>query len=229
MAIPLPPMIPPLDLLPGADKVNDVLAGDTTERIPASQLIQQETGWRGNNAIIARAVMGGESSYNPDAANACCVGLMQVNASVHKGKFGMPSDEQEARQWLRDPRNNLRAAYKVWLLQGWDAWEAYTNGSWRQHRGADPLITVRTKRTGTGAVVGAAGDVVDAALGPVDEIAGALLNPSTWLRIGKGVGGMVLIVMGVGGLVFVVASKSNTGKSLKSTAIGAAKAKVPIK
>lgn len=195
-----------------ASKASDVVVKD--EKIRASTLIARYTGWRGTNARIARGVMGGESSFNPEAENFCCVGLMQVNAMVHKGKFGMPADEQEARRWLKDPINNVKAAYALWLSVGgsWEPWEAYTNGSWKLHTHQDPTIILK-KKTATGAVGDAVADAADAALGPVDEFIGALLSPSTWFRIGKGALGGTLIVLGTGAMVFVIASRSPIGRA----------------
>lgn len=212
LSLPPIPLIPPIMAGP---KVDDVLVPD--DKVHASKLIADETGWRGNDARIAVAVMGGESGYDPSAENYCCVGLLAVNVLVHNGKFGIPADKDKARAWAKDARNNVRAAYKIWLAQGWGAWEAYTNGSYKTFIGRDPIINVG-KGSVSGGVAGAAGAAVDAALGPVDEIAGALLNPSTWLRVGKGALGGTLILVGTGALVFVIASKASKSPAVHKVA-----------
>ena len=197
------------------DKVADAVVKD--EKIRASELIRRHTGWRGNNARIAKGVMGGESGFRVDASNYCCHGLMQINVLVHAGKFGIPADRGAAIKWLYDPVNNVKAAYALWLSVGgsWQPWEAYTNGSWKLHTYSDPMILV-----GKNSAYGVAGDAVssvaDAALGPVDEFVGALMSPSTWFRIGKGVGGIVLIGLGTGAIVFVVASKAGANPAVKA-------------
>jgi hypothetical protein len=196
-------------------EADDVAAKDT--RIPASKLIHDETGWRGQDAKIAVAVMGGESGFKTDAENFCCVGLMQVNADVHHGKYGMPDSIPEARKWLKNPVNNVRASYKLFVAVGgkWSPWDAYNNGSYRKFWGQDPLITVGDNSL-SGDVADAIGAPLDAALGPIDEIASAVLSPSTWLRVGKGALGGTLLILGVAGMVFVIASKSNTVKTAAS-------------
>lgn len=197
------------------DKVADAVIKD--EKLRASELIRRHTGWRGNDAYIAKGVMGGESGFRADAHNYCCHGLMQLNVLVHAGKFGIPADREAAIKWLYNPVNNVKAAYALWLSVGgsWRPWEAFTNGSWKLHTHEDPMITVDKN-----SLYGAAGDAVtgiaDAALGPVDEFMGALLSPSTWFRIGKGVGGVVLIGLGTGAIVFVVASKAGANPVTKA-------------
>lgn len=192
-------------------KAGDVAVKD--ERVHASQLIAQETGWRGNDATIARAVMGGESSYNTNAENFCCVGLMQVNAQVWKGKFGLPADEAEARKVLKaNPRLNLRVAYKIWQNAGgsWQPWEAFTNGSYKKFIGQDPLITV-DKNSVQGAVGDAVSGAVDAVAAPFNaaaDVVNALFSPSAWARVGKGALGGAFIILGTGALVFIVANKA---------------------
>lgn len=61
-----------------------------------------------------------------------------------------------------------------------------------------------------GDAIGAVGDVVDgaaSAAGGVAHLATALLNPSTYLRVGKGLLGGILVIVGVGALVYVTGNK----------------------
>jgi len=230
-AIPAPlrpwdlPGIPQVPLAPKAgDYVNDVAAKD--ERVHASELMRRN-GFPESSLREGVATMGAESGYDPNVDNGiCCIGLMQVNVDAHKGTKGIPADRDKAVEWLKVPDNNLKVAYIIWVGAGrkfcagnMNPWEANCNGKWRGYVGQDPLITVK-KNTGTGAVVGG---VVDAALGPLDEIASALLSADTWFRIGKGTLGGVLLIIGVGGLMFVVANKV-----AKTPAVQAATGVVPV-
>jgi hypothetical protein len=217
--ITIPPLLFPT---PHTGPIDDALAKD--EKLHASELIRRFTGWRGENAKIARGVMGGESGFNPTAGNYCCHGLMAINVLVHAGKFGIPADKDAAIKWLQNPENNLKAAYKLWVSVGgsWQPWEAYTNGSWKLHTHTDPIITVK-KNTGTEAAADAVGGAVDGLLGPVDEFISALLSPSTWFRIGKGALGGGLIILGTGAMVFVVANKSGATRAV-AKAVPAGKA-----
>lgn len=175
------------------------------------------------------AVMGGESSYNPKAGNYCCHGLMQVNVLVWAGKLGIPADRDQAIKWLEDPDNNAKAAYGIFKAAGnkWTPWEAFTTGAYRTHLGQDPLIKVDTD-TAIGDITDTIGDVVTAPFDAVGEVAGAavhvltaLLNPSTWLRLGKGALGGTLLVVGTGVLVYIAANKASGG------AVGAVAGQLP--
>lgn len=227
---PVPPLIPPLNPTGAAKKAGDVAVKD--EKVRASTLIAQETGWRGNDARIARAVMGGESGYNTHAANYCCHGLMQVNVLAHAGKFGLPADKDKAAKVMEDdPRFNLRVAYKIFQAQGWDAWEAYTNGSWKKFVGQDPVITVN-KNSIQESVGGAVGDAVDAVTAPFDavgDIVNALFSPSAWLRLGKGALGGGLVILGTGALVFIVANRAASSPAGQAAGKAAVKAAAVVK
>ena len=215
MALPIPPII----TLPTPTETGDKLVKD--EKVRASTLIR-DGGWRGSDVRIGTAVMGAESGYDPTIYNGiCCVGLMQVNL-IHAGDYGIPADRDAAMKWLKNPRNNVEAAHRIWRDQGWEAWEAFTNQNYKRFMGQDPMITVNKNTVGEG-VTGAAGAAIDAALGPVDELAGAILNPSTWLRVGKGALGGSLLVLGTGALVFIVANKaakSNVARQAMKVAPG---------
>jgi hypothetical protein len=217
----IPPIVPPW-IGPKPGSVDDSLAKD--EKITAQELLRRG-GFPRSQLRTGAAVMGAESGYNPDIDNGiCCIGLMQINYKVHKGTKGIPADEEKAKEWLRDPLNNVKVAYAIWVEAGmrWcdgngNPWEAHCNGAYRKFLGQNPVITVK-KNTGSGAIGDAVGDVADAALGPIDEIAGALLSPSTWFRIAKGGFGGAMLVLGTGALVFVIATRSNTVKKAASVA-----------
>lgn len=225
MAFPLP-FVPPVTTGgPHLPTVDDKLVKD--KKVRASKLIHDHSGWRGSNALIARGVMGGESGFNPNADNGiCCVGLMQMNLN-HAGKYGIPAGQEAATKWLKNSVNNIESAYKLWQDQGWDAWEAFTNGSFRKFQGHDPLVPITS--TVSGGVVDTVSDAADAALGPLDELASTLLSKDTWFRIGKGALGFNLAMVGVAGLGLIVALRVSKSAPVKSAVAVAKKIpKVPI-
>lgn len=206
------------DILGGKNiigSLDDNLMADGHMR--ASQLIRKYTGWRGHDAIIARAVMGAESGYDRNAANACCVGLLQVNCDAHNGNFGTPKGVEACRKEMTKVAPNLHAAYGIFKAQGWDAWEGYTNGSYKKFMGKDPLITTNKNTLGE-----AASDVADVVTSPfkaLAELVQILFSADTWFRVGKGFLGGILIVLGVGSLVFILANKvqgSTVGRAVKA-------------
>lgn len=226
----IPPHLRPWDypdLIPGVDQgagyVNDIAAKD--ERVHASELLRRN-GFPESSLREGVATMGAESGFDPNADNGiCCIGLMQVNVDAHKGTKGIPADRAKAVEWLKIPDNNCKVAHTIWVGAGrkfcagnGNPWEANCNGRWRNFVGQDPMITVK-KNTGTGGVIG---DIADVALGPLDEIASALLSADTWFRIGKGTLGGVLVIIGIGGLMFVVANKV-----AKTPAVKAATSAIP--
>jgi hypothetical protein len=160
VGLPVPPLIPPVFPAPAAD---DAAVKD--EKVRASKLIHDHTGWRGHDAFVARGVMGAESGFDPDVDNGvCCIGLMQMNLN-HAGSYGIPKDKEKAKAWLKDPVNNVEAAYKLWQDRMVAHLGHLHNGSYRLHMNQDPLITVK-KNSLSGGVVDTVGAAADAALGP---------------------------------------------------------------
>lgn len=223
----VPPIVPP-SWFGGPDKVNDNLGKD--EKVRLSEILRRN-GFPANVARTQGApVAMAESRGNPDAVNtdAKCspdgdvaVGLMQI-CTIHKGTMGIPADQNAAIEYLKNPDHNADVAHQLWIKQGWGPWEAYTSGAYRRFLGQDPIITIKKGATSLpGDAVDAAGDVVDKALGPIDEIASAILSPSTWFRLWKGSAGAMLLLLGVAALVLIIASraaKSPTGKAVTKTA-----------
>lgn len=83
--------------------------------------------WQTIMTAVAIAESGGcTSCYN----GTCCTGLWQVH-KMHAGKLGSPTGEAEFRQWLRNPDNNTKVAAQIYGSEGPEAWEAYTNQSYR--------------------------------------------------------------------------------------------------
>ncbi len=86
--------------------------------------------------LVARIAMA-ESSGNPTAFNGKgrdqSYGIMQINmlggmGPERRSQFGLKSNED-----LYDPLTNMKAAYKIYQQQGWNAWGAYTNGSYNNY------------------------------------------------------------------------------------------------
>lgn len=208
---------------PHPGTVNDDAAKD--KKVRASRLIS-DAGWHGRDAIIARGVMGAESGFRPDADNGiCCIGLMQINMPVWAGKVGIPADHKVATDWLKDPVNNLKAAHAIQVHGGWTPWETYTNGSYKMHEKEDPLITVK-HNTILSMTEDAVGTITDP-LGAVGDLASALLSKDTWFRIGKGIVGWNLLLLGTAGLVLVVGLRASKTAPVK-TAIKVAKKIPPV-
>lgn len=172
-----------------------------------SKLVK-DAGWSGNEARITQAVVFAESSGNPNAENACCVGLMQVHFEAHKDKFNIKSRDE-----LKDPIRNLEIAYRIykdaggkWSKTGMNPWEGYGNGNYRAFLGKDKCIDM----SGAGADFGplndmasGASDGVGAALAVIAQLFKALTDARTYLRAGKVTIGTVFTILGVLALLLV--------------------------
>lgn len=211
-----------------------------------------QAGFTGDNAILASKVVQAESGGNPASFNngSCsatgdnAVGLFQI-CTVHKGTMGIPSNKTAAIAWLKNPLNNAKVAKQLFdtCHGSFDCDWAASKAKWSV--GNAPTVTGPAGGGGSGipiiggivdAVTGAVGGAVDTAEGAVStagdiangvgKIAGLLVSPSFYLRVGKGFLGVSLIILGTGALVYVVGSKvntSNTGSAVKGAAITAAK------
>jgi hypothetical protein len=218
------PFTPPITTGgPHLPTVDDALVKD--KKVRASTLIRDHSGWRGTNAQVARGVMGAESGFNPDADNGtCCIGLMQMNLN-HAGSYGIPEGQDAAKAWLKDPVNNVESAYKLWKATGWKpTWDTVTNGKYKLHIHEDPLISLKSSLSS-----GVVDTVKDAAgvFKPLDELASTLLSSDTWFRIGKGVVGWDLVIVGVAGLGLIVAVRVSKAPPVRA-ALKVAKKIPPI-
>lgn len=75
-------------------------------------------GWDVNH--FAR-IMWRESNCQPGARNSCCHGLLQIHWSAHRGwldELGITSVDQ-----LYNPVNNIRAAARLYRMDGTQPWE----------------------------------------------------------------------------------------------------------
>jgi hypothetical protein len=151
---------------------------------------------------LMAAIAMGESSGRTDVVNSIgCVGLWQINQ-----KEWVKSHPTWTVSWLKNPVNNARAAKVIYGIQGLQAWEAYTNGAYKQYLSStsqgspslwDPLGILPEGSTD---VLPSAGD----ALGGLQDIASFsakagnwISNPSNWVRILYVIGGAALAIGGV--------------------------------
>lgn len=91
------------------------------------QDIARQGGWPEDLIVTIAAIGMGESrgdpnARNPNLARENSIGLWQVN------RYAWPQYSESA---LRDPVYNAQAALAIYHKQGFRAWGAYTNGSYR--------------------------------------------------------------------------------------------------
>lgn len=196
MALPIP-IIPPVNLPGAAD------AAVPDKKVKLSELVKGY-GWdeRVAVAIILAESRGRVNATNHNTDGSTDDGLFQIN-SVHG------FDRQKLRS---DPVYNTKAAYKVYSdAGGWSPWVTYQTGAYKPFLGKDATITMdrRTLANPLDAVnaVGDAAGAVGDGLDIIGEVVGALANPSTWMRLGKGALGGVLIIVGVGGITLIIANR----------------------
>lgn len=175
-------------------------------------VIASGAGFRGDDLVTAVAVglaeSGGATAVvgGPNWNGTYDHGVWQIN-SVHRHLF-----EQYPEWWV--PENNARMAFAVFSDQGWDAWSAYNNLSWWQHKptakaaadelteipGEDGIIT----ESPLDPLIGVANGVIGMAQA-VFKAGAWMANPDNWARLAIALVGGGLIV---GGLV-VVAKKGS--------------------
>ena len=113
---------------------------DTQMILTQGQLKQLalDAGWNEADAHLVSAIAMAESSgrstaHNPNRDTGDnSYGIMQINMIDGMGperrrQFGIDSNEQ-----LFDPATNMRAARAIYESQGWNAWGAFSNGSYEQ-------------------------------------------------------------------------------------------------
>ena len=225
LGIPLPPIIAP-NPVGQVISASDAAVPDQTVHL--SKLLE-DTGWgpkNGQDQKIARGIVYAESSGKPDnvSPGGCCIGLFMVNADVWKGDCGIPSDKSSAEIWLKDPVNNSKAAKCIKDKNGWVPWDTYRNGAYKVHPGFDPMIHIK-KDALTSVNNAIAGAIGNNPLSALADLVSALFNPFTYFRIGKGLLGGVILVIGTFTLVFLIANKvsgSSVGQTVKKGAAIAA-------
>lgn len=133
----------PVDLPPATPIVADAAPaqpGVILNRTDISSTMRQ-AGWPEElvplGTRIALAESGGnsgtdtvQSGLDPNRQNEYSIGLFQVNYKAHKPMLDeMGISEAD----LRDPLINAKVALKIYQMQGWQAWGAYTNGSYLRY------------------------------------------------------------------------------------------------
>lgn len=175
------------------------------QKVKLSTLIGKYTDWDVRTATaVALAESRGRVNARggPNSDGSYDHGLMQINDKAH------PS--YDVKRLESDPEYNIAAGHDVWKSSGWGAWSTYNSGAYKLFLGHDATITM-DPRAGTIYQDSPAATINDAATTGIDaigNIVSALGNPGTWLRLGKGTLGGVLIIVGVGGITFVVANKA---------------------
>lgn len=205
-------------ILPTPGQVSDSAARDT--KVHLTTLLQR-AGWPVDLAPTAAAVSMAESGGDQDVVNPSpcspqgdhAVGLMQV-CTVNAGIAGFSRDRDTFKRQMQNYANNAKAGYAIYQSQGWGAWSTYTSGAYRSHMGQDPLLTT-DRNTLLNDPLGAVSDTVNAAESAaksVAKIVAALFDPSTYFRLGKGILGGILLILGTAAIVFMIANKVSGGK-----------------
>lgn len=212
-----------------AGKADDLLRRD--DPVKLSQVLTN-AGWGSPNSsrnrqarsVVIRESGGDENATNPSGAT----GLFQIMTPLHCGSYGIP--KADCVQWLKDPENNAKAAYKLFLSNGWRPWVTsgpipppLTDKDPTVYRSKDS-VTGKASELATGGIVNPFSAVASA----VVDLVGILLSPDTWFRIGKTALGSVFIIVGIGALVFIVANQASGG-AVKRTAVKTAKVAVTKK
>lgn len=173
------------------------------------------------------AIAMGESSGRADVVNSIgCVGLWQINQPVW-----VKSHPTWTAAWLKDPGHNAQAAKVVFDAQGYGAWEAYTNGSYRKFLGGgggagtavqadtqwfDPFgLLPGNDAIGPGNAIGTGLDGLATLAEGVEKAGSWMGKASNWVRVGYVVGGGVLVLLGL----YIVASPL-LGKAAMKTPYG---------
>lgn len=111
----------------------DLLCGPTGKAgagATVAAMAAKRAGWTGDDLVLAVAIAGAESTWNPSATNlnangSTDYGLWQVN-SVHATILA-------SGDW-RDPYSNARMAHQVWAQAGgWTPWVTFNEGLHAQH------------------------------------------------------------------------------------------------
>jgi len=188
-----------------------------------------------------------ESSGRTDVVNSIgCVGWLQINQPAH-----ISAHPNWTVAWLQNPANNAQAAKVIFKEQGFGAWEAYTNGTYKKFYHSGSSVT-NTGFLGIPdpsqwwyyltAPLEALPDGVGGTLGNlpgVSQFAGVasgiekgfhwISTPYNWVRIGYVVLGGALLALGANLLVQSAALKFESSKlkaAIPSGTIGKARTAV---
>ncbi len=140
-------------------------------------------GFRGDLIGQAVAVASGESSWNTQAANSCCVGLWQINLKAHN----------KSRSDMIDPVKNATAAYQIYKAAGgWcttgspanhtcNPWQAYGNSAYQralpQGKAAQAQLAQQLAGASSSSEAGLGGGTAKTVNDIIKQILGASAGP----------------------------------------------------
>lgn len=148
-----------------------------------------------DDPATAAAIAVAESGARPDAVGdgGCSIGLWQINWCANGPTLQAEGISKEA---LFDPATNARAAHVILVRQGWKAWTVYRTGRYRLYlsrfEGSDSTIAPTN-----------APSAQPAGLNPLEPLGEAvgilrkLADPALWRRIGQGVLGAAMVIIGL--------------------------------
>jgi len=175
-------------------------------KVKVSALVGKYDDWDANiaAAIIFAESRGKTNATHKNSNGSIDRGLMQIN-SIHS--------QYDAQRLLEDPEYNVSAGHDIWKAAGgsFSPWTTYKTGAYKMFLHHDAEVSVAP-----GAHDTTVSDVLPSIPNPlsgieaIGAVIGALANPSTYLRLGKGALGAVLIVVGVGGAAFIIANRVPT-------------------
>lgn len=174
--------------------------------------LARSAGFSEEQAPTMAAIAMAESSGRVGVVNSIgCTGLWQINQPVHVGDY--PSWTQS---WLKDPRNNAKAAKEIYDKQGLSAWTVYTSGAYKKYLPSGSVVTEVYKDLGgiLQKIAGGVGDTIGGALGTAislpKQVTGFfdaaekpvkaamwLFNPAAWVRIVAMMFGIMLMSAGI--------------------------------
>lgn len=225
------PTLPDLgSLLPGLKGATGAAANPNLGVVPTNSKstirdLVDWAGWNGQEIDIMTAIVLAEGGSEIDKdgkvicrANfaGCCWGPFQINLAAWKVDKSLACDYKKAAKFSHD---------SIFKQQGFEAWEAYTNGSYKKFAGQNKSITLSDGNLGDKAVEAASGAAsAVASLSPGSAIKGLvdiiskIFDPSTWLRFGKIIFGVVVFLIGAIALLNSTLGQTAMGKTAKSVA-----------
>lgn len=172
-------------------------------------------GFSASAAQTAAAIALAESGGNPDATHgnsngSTDYGLWQIN-SVHGNLL-------RGKNW-QDPATNASMAYTVYrdAAFSFTPWSTYNSGAYKAHMNGNAAVNGQGANAAGFSIpnplslLSGAGNVASAA----GHLLGNLIDPNFWKRIGFGILGVLVLIVG---LIFLV-EQSKTGRTLTKAAV----------
>jgi hypothetical protein len=94
--------------------------------------------WPVEEQDTSQAVCMGESGGDPNAHCLNCTGVVEDSRCAYQVNVRAHPEFDADMLW--DPTYCGQAALTVWRIQGWRAWGAYTNGSYRAFLQGGPVV-----------------------------------------------------------------------------------------